>query len=427
MKRIAFCLFFFISLIAAYAQSGYKTIEKSGKKPDWLNGADENYIITYGFGPTSEAAKEQCLANIRTNIASAIAIQVSSKTKIDISTKNGKSDESFKYAIESQTANIPSLNGISINKAKDYYWEKLIDKQKNIMFGYHIKYPFSKAELGSLIEEYETMDRENTLKIKQFERMIDTTTSFERLESFIVEMENLKTRLIDDRKDKIEALMERLKATNHPYSIKPIANNAGELSFEIANSEGRSIRISSRPTFSSRCAKLKSFEAIDNIYMLNYEYDLCKYVDVPQLKLTYEVAGRKFEFIHSIDVNLNKVELSMAGDVTIKGLTQNPDEILESECELNLQSKFNYPFKLKSLQLKIDNEAPIVANNIDVTVSKSGTFKIIFRNNKPLNKNLYSHKTKAFPYVSCLIQYYNINTKKDGVVHLSNQRYSTDW
>jgi len=427
MKTLSSFFIFIIIALSMQAQNGFKTIEKSGKKPDWLNGADENYIITYGFGPTSEAAKEQCLANIRNNIASAIAIQVSSKTKIDITTKNGKSDESFKYAIESQTANIPSLNGISINKAKDYYWEKLTDKQKNIMFGYHIKYPFSQAELNSLIEEYEAMDRENTMKIKQFERMIDTTTSFERLESMIIEMDDLKKRLIDERKDKIQALMERLKASNHPFSIIPVENNAGAMSFVIVNALGSKVLVSARPNFASRCAKLKSFTTDDMIYTINYEYDLCKYVDIPQFQLSYTLAGRKFDFIQPIDINLNKVELSMAGDAIIKGLAQNPDEILESECELNLRSKFNYPFKIRSVQMKIDNEAPIVADNLDVTVSKSGTFKVKFKSNKPLNKSTYSHKSKAFPYVSCLIQYYNINTKKDGVIMLSNQRYSTDW
>jgi hypothetical protein len=427
MKHTIICLILFFSFAQIIAQNGFKAIEKSGKKPDWLNGTDENYIITYGSGPTSEAAKEQCLANIRSNVSSAVAIQVSSKTKIDIQTKNGKTDESFKYAIESQTANIPSLKGISINKAKDYYWEKLKDKSGNILFGYHIKYPFSQSELNDLIDEYNAMDEESSRKIKEFDRMIDTTTSFDRLESAIVEMEALKLRLIDDRKDKIIALLERLKTNSHPYSIKTIKNNAGELSYVLINTNGKSIRVSAKPAFISKCAKLKSLVVEDTLNIINFEYDLCKYVEMPQLKLSYAIANRKFEFSYPIDVNLNKVELSMVSDVVMKSLSQNESNILETECELGLSSKFNYPIKIRAIQLKIDNEPPIVGDNLEYEISKSGAFKINFKSKMPLKKELYSHKNKAFPYVSCLIQYYNVNTQKDGVIHISNQRYSTDW
>lgn len=427
MKIKIICTFLFFASLSLFAQNGFKTIEKSGKKPDWLNGTDQNYIITYGSGPTSEAAKEQCLANIRSNISSAVAIQVSSKTKIDIQTKNGKTDESFKYAIESQTANIPSLKGISINKAKDYYWEKLKDKGGNILFGYHIKYPFSQSELNDLIAEYDAMDAEFTRKIKEFERMIDTTTSFDRLESSVVEMEDLKVRLIDERKDKINALLERLKTNSHPYSLKLIQNNAGELRYVLSNTLGQSIRVSAKPSFNSKCAKIKSLVSMDTLNVLSYEYDLCKYVDMPQLKLTYLVANRKFEFIYPIDVNLNKVELSLNGDVLIKALAQNKSEVLESECQLNLLSKFNYPIKINTIQLKIDNEAPIVVNDLDFAITKSGTSNIKFRSTMPLKKETYSHKTKTFPYISCLVQYYNVNTQKNGIIHISNHPYNTDW
>lgn len=424
-KHILLILYIIVNI--CHGQNSYKTIEKSGKKPDWLNGTDENYIITYGSGPTSEAAKEQCLANIRTNIANAIAIQVSSKTEIDISTKNGKSDENFKYKIVSQTANLPSLNGISINKAKDYYWEKLQDKGKNIIYGYHLKYPFSKGELQALIEEYETMDRENTLKIKQMSALIDSVTSFDRLEAAIVEMQALETRLIDDRKEKIQALLERLKPSSHPFQIRPVQNNAGELTFVIKNANGDNVRATQKPIFTSKCAKLKSYNTTDDTYTLAYEFDLCKYVDVPEFKLSYTVGDRKLEFIQPVDVNLNKVELTLSGEVTIKALSQNPVDVLESECELNLNSRYNYPFKIRTIQLKVDNEQPIVSGEIGQSVDKQGVFKVSFKYNKPLKKEAITHKNKTFPYISCLIQYTNLNTGKDGVVHLSNQRYSTDW
>ena len=59
--------------------------------------------------------------------------------------------EKFKNTSTVETADIPSLKGISLNKVSEYYWEKLQDKDtKKITVAYHVKYPFSEAELQKL-------------------------------------------------------------------------------------------------------------------------------------------------------------------------------------------------------------------------------------------------------------------------------------
>ena len=119
-SSVVACLVLFLGC----SKSNYVVLEKSGKRPAWVNGLENNYFITYGSGNTSEEAKNECLKNIREQIVNAVAITVRSKTDVKIEQKNGITDEKFNYYLTSQSANLPAIQGISLSKATDSYLGK---------------------------------------------------------------------------------------------------------------------------------------------------------------------------------------------------------------------------------------------------------------------------------------------------------------
>ena len=92
--------------------------------------------------------------------------------------QNGKGK--FKNKSSVQTADIPSLKGISLNKVSDFYWEKIQNKKtKEITVAYHVKYPYSEAELQKLIREFNKKDQEMTSKLNGIVNNIDDIKSIE--------------------------------------------------------------------------------------------------------------------------------------------------------------------------------------------------------------------------------------------------------
>src|SRR5512145_1500404 len=105
--------------LAVLAQD--KVLEKSSKKkPEWVNATIKDFIITTGRGATIDEAKNQVVPNIRNEIMNSVAVYVRSKSEISIENENKNNVintiEKFKNTSTVETADIPSLKGIALNK-----------------------------------------------------------------------------------------------------------------------------------------------------------------------------------------------------------------------------------------------------------------------------------------------------------------------
>jgi septum formation topological specificity factor MinE len=134
--KLLFVAIFSILLTHTFAQE--KVIEKSKKKkPEWVNATIKDYIIVTGRGKTIDEAKNQVLPEIRTEIMNSVAIYVRSSSEITIENENKNNVintiERFKNKSTLQTADIPALKGLSLNKAKTIIGKKLwIRKPKKL-------------------------------------------------------------------------------------------------------------------------------------------------------------------------------------------------------------------------------------------------------------------------------------------------------
>ena len=150
----------------ADAAQPIKVLDRSASKaPVWLDRTQEEYVITSAIADDLDAARNQCLDNVRTKFIESVAQNVPSNPESRIAQSAGNSGitdftDQFTSVLKTQSANIPFIRGISVSKIEDSYWEKRMDKEtKKVTYLYAIKYPFPRIELKKMTREFEQRDR----------------------------------------------------------------------------------------------------------------------------------------------------------------------------------------------------------------------------------------------------------------------------
>ena len=145
----------------------FKVVEKSTKKaPAWYQQMAADYLIVSAHEPTLEEAQAACLQEVKKQIIQAVAQNITfSESSILNQKLEGEDITEFVDIYSSNTdvkaATVPFIQGISLSKVEDFYWEKLQNKKtKEIYYNYSIKYPFSQLELKKLVRDFEKRDKQ---------------------------------------------------------------------------------------------------------------------------------------------------------------------------------------------------------------------------------------------------------------------------
>jgi hypothetical protein len=127
MKKLTGIILLLSFGLVAFAQP--KVMDKSGRKPDWVNGIQKDFIIVSGSGPTINDAQNSALMIIKERIVSSVAdnVKATSTMQTEEATTN-KSVSSFfeKYTsnVTSESGKVPYLQGVSLSNANEFYWGK---------------------------------------------------------------------------------------------------------------------------------------------------------------------------------------------------------------------------------------------------------------------------------------------------------------
>ena len=192
MKRLLLILFLSPIAIACVAQT--KVVESSSKrKPGWINGLEKDYIITSGSGSTVQEAQQNALNMVKEQIVSSVAenVQTTSEMKVEENTVNKVSTYLEKFATTTTTTSgpVPFLQGISLAKVEEFYWEKTENKaNRSVRFEYHLKYPFPRTEIWKLVEEFKKRDVEMTKQLDDLFAAADNISNIDDIEKNIGEL-----------------------------------------------------------------------------------------------------------------------------------------------------------------------------------------------------------------------------------------------
>jgi hypothetical protein len=209
-----------------------------------------------------------------------VAVYVRSKSEVSIENENRNNVintiEKFKNTSTVETADIPSLKGISLNKVSEFYWEKLQDKNtKKIVVAYHVKYPFSEAELQKLIREFNQKDQEMTDQLNNLINGITKVDAIEDIQTNIKQLENLADYFVDQRKEKAELALIKYRDMLKAIEIVPIENTLGTLKYGLKIGE-KFYKTSQKPKYgNSECVVLTSKTSEGHVQVIVYNYEDC--------------------------------------------------------------------------------------------------------------------------------------------------------
>ncbi len=390
---------FSVLLTHTFAQE--KVIEKSKKKkPAWVNATIKDYIIVTGRGKTIDEAKAQVLPEIRTEIMNSVAIYVRSSSEITIENENKNNVintiERFKNKSTLQTADIPALKGLSLNKAEDYYWEKIMDKKtKEITVAYHVKYPFSEAEMQKIIREFEKQDKEMGDKLNSIVDNIDNIKSIDEIYTNIKELQNLADYFMDMRKEKAEMGIIRLKDMLKSIELVPIENTPGKLIYAFKIGE-KYYASSKKPKYkNSECVTITSRTTKGYEQIIKYEYEDCMEDEPNQITVKYKFGNTRVEKTFYFDITSNKVQAFVRGDIILKALDKDENNVNSFKLDMTLGSKYDAPFIVDKVVLKWSKLSPVTINNVNMEFAGKGTHNLIITVNEPIDLKKTSSKNKS--------------------------------
>ncbi len=425
----------YIVLIAlclpAITNAQYKVLEKSQrKKPNWVNATIEDFIIVTGRGKTLDEAKQQVIPLVRNEIMNSVAVYVKSKSETTIENENKNNVintiERFKNTSTIETADIPSLKGLSLNKVSEYYWEKLKDKQtKEITFVYHIMYPFSKAELQKLLNEFNKKEQEMTDKLNNIINNIDKISSIEEISTNIKKLKTLEEYFIDHRKEKAQLGITQLKQMLKSIEITTIENQLGELKYGLKIGS-KFYSTSQKPRFkNSECVTITDRISKGHVQTIKYDYEDCMEDEKNSISVKYRYGNNKPSKTFYIDVNENNLSVFLRGDIILKAINKNDESIEKFNCDLTLVSKYATPFTITKVILNWDNLPSITIEDINKEYSGKGVHNILLDVDKTIDLKKTCANNK--PNISGTI-FIKINkTKEVKRYTFYNQSVTTDW
>jgi hypothetical protein len=427
-----FLYFLIILLLPAFSLAQEKVIEKSRKKkPAWVNAVMDDYIIVTGRGKTIDEAKSKVTGLIRNEIMNAVAVYVSSETEMTTENINKNNVintiEKYKNTSTVQTGDIPSLKGISLNKAEDFYWEKLKDKKnKGVTVAYHVLYPFSKRELRKLVNEFENKDREMTEKLNSIVEHIDEISSIDEIYMDIKELEQLLNYFIDkQRTERTKMGIVRLKEMLKSIEIVPLENEPGTIvyTFKIGDKFYSS---SKKPTYkNSECINIISKTSEGYKQIIKYSYEDCYEYDQNQITVKYKFGNNRLEKTFYINTTKDKIKVYIKGAIIFTKQDETDDKITKSKCEISLFSKYDASFKVQKVELKWKGTPKVVIDGINASFEGKGAHTLVFEINQPLDKTKTSSENA--PYINGTIFIESLKTNEVSIYQFYNQNTDTDW
>ncbi len=381
-------------------QAQYKVLEKSQrKKPGWVNATVEDFIIVTGRGKTIDEAKKQVLPLVREEIMNSVAVYVKSKSEVTIENENNNNVintiERFKNISTLETADIPSLKGLSLNKVSEYYWERLKDKQsKEISVAYHVMYPFSKADLKKLLAEFNKKEKEMTDKLNSIINSIDNIKSLEEISTKVKQLQTLENYFIDNRKEKAQIAKTRLKDMLKSVEIVPIENNLGTLKYGMKIGD-KFYTTSQKPKYkNSECVTVTSRTSERHIQVIKYTYEDCMEDEKNSITVKYRYGNSKPTKTFYFDVAANTVKIFLRGEINMKANNKDADNVNSFNCDFTLVSKYDAPFIITKVILNWPNMTPVTVDNINMEFAGKGVHSFVLDVNESIDLKKSSSKNK---------------------------------
>lgn len=294
MRLVSLFLGFFILLSCGNS----RMLQSSQKKrPAWLHGVEQGYIIVLGKGETHEAARDKAMLAIKDQVVNAIAVQVISSTTMTTQeeTQNdiARFMDNFENTIDVNSEYFDALKGISVSRATDFYWEEL-GRKDNKYINYHIKYPFSDIELRGLIADFERYDRAIADQIEAIEK-VKSPSSVEQILENINKVNYLYDIASSDKRKRAKALRNQLEYMLSDIRIERLEDRPGFVRYNLQLYDNK-INTRQTPDIYASCSiEVNKVTAYPNYTEVDYQFENCNMQVSQYITISYNFDGYRTE------------------------------------------------------------------------------------------------------------------------------------
>lgn len=409
-----------------------KVVDKSGKAPKWINGIEKDYIIVSGGGSTLDEAQNNALSMIKERIVNSVAENVSSRSEMRTEEANYNNNvsvflEKFASTTTTQSGKVPFLQGISLSKVEEYYWEKVENKaDRSIRFNYHIKYPFPEFELKKLVSDFKMRDAELTKQLEDLVAQVNTVESVEAIAKNIDELKVLIEYFMDGRKDQAEMAITRYRALYESIELVEQESGLGELKYSLRLGE-RTISTVRKPTLKSECARILSTINNTDHWVVKYDFENCYDDPENNVLVSYRFGNSTVKKNFYFDISENKARIYVSDPFRLTAIENDGENISSAMLDITLVSKYAAPFTVEKVELEWAGVAPIVIEGVGQSFSGKGNHSLKLDITKSLDAKATTTKGKSVAFVSGYIYYRNDSTGEVKTYRIYNHSYTTDW
>lgn len=288
-----------LPLCVSAQKKGFKLVDKSGAKPEWVGqGFVKDYIIVQSDKTTLDEAKADAMQKVRTEMAASVATNVKrvvdSYTLMEVENGESTTNATMSIASTSSIARMPAIQGVSITKADTYYEYFKNKKTGEEYYNLYVKYPFSQFDLVELVTAYELHEKELDENIQSYEDGLDNIETVEQVDAAIVALNALSEEVgsEDPRYHKINGIVKRYNKVYDNIIIDLVNKSNDKITVRLVYN-GKTITTAQKPRMASNCATQFSVKSEGNNTVINFNSEYCYDQDDNYVEIRFKV-GPKF-------------------------------------------------------------------------------------------------------------------------------------
>ncbi|MFP4556536.1 MAG: hypothetical protein ACLFNU_06675 [Bacteroidales bacterium] len=430
MKRLLILFFLMPLFFSCMAQ--LKVVDKSERRaPGWVNGLEKGYIIVVGTASNLQDAQQNALNMVKERIVSAVAenVQTSSEMKMEESTVDNISSylENFATTTTTTSGPVPFLQGVSLSKVDEFYWEKLENRaDRSVRFNYHIKYPFPETEIFKLVSEFKKRDREMSDQLDEIFDAADNVTSVEEIDRNIGELRNLADYFMDGRKDKAQLGITRYQNLYKSIELVELESDLGELKYALRLGD-RFIETSRRPQVRSECARITSTVNNKDHVLIKYDYFNCYEDPENHIMISYRFGNNSVRKPFYFDITADKAAIFVNEPFRFNAESRQDGVIEKTMVEMTIVSKYQTPFTIQKVELELPGSPHITVDDIGQSFEGKGNHQLKLNITEPLNVEETSTSDRRVSMLSGYIHFKSDVTGETKTYRIYNHRYTTSW
>jgi len=433
MSKNSITLFLFLFICAGNLWAQFKVVDASQRRePSWVNALERNYIIVSAEGGSVQEAQQNALLFIKERIVTSVADNVQATSEIVTEESNVNNNvstflETYNATITTQSGDVSYLQGISLSKAEDYYWEQLLDKKAGIMkYRYHVKYPFPDFELQKLVMDYQIQQRKLSEQLQKLMEAISKVNTIEQINGNIAELQTLTDAFSDGRKDRARTGITRYKELLNGMSLVETKNQAGEIRFVIKGG-GRTFTTSKRPNVKSECARITGIKPQGNEWIILYNSEYCYDDPENHIEVNYRIGTSAVRNKFYFNINEDAVDVSIREPIAFESVEMNDGKITKAKVNITLWAEHEAPFLIENISIQFNQTPPLTIKDVNQRFEGKGNHYLTLMIEQELDQENTTSTKNVISRLSCTLNLKEIKSNESRSLKILNHSYTTSW